>query len=577
LKISRLVGVLVTAGLLSILVTLFRPTENDTSGEGQPLRGGQLVAAIQSEPLTFNPYVATDEVSLLVSRLTQASLVRVNPSTLEVEPWLAERWESTPDGRSITFHIRPGLEWSDGTAFSSADVLFSVRAIYDPASHSPLATTLIVGGQPVQATAPDAATVVVSFAEPYGPGPRLLDLLPILPRHALDASIAEGTFSSAWTTNTPPRTVVGMGPFVLTEHQPGQQIVLERNPRYWRVSGSGLALPYLDRLVLRVVPDHGTELALLESGAIDLLSSAIRVEDYVPVRRLEERGKVRLMELGVAPSADAFWFCLDADAKRTDPRFTFVRHPEFRQAISHAVDREAFAETVFRGSAVPVWGPTTPGNTEWFSPNLPRYVPSDVRARELLRGIGLEDRNGDGVVEDARGVAAQFTVITERGVDSYERGTSTLRDELGRIGIALDITPVDAAEVRSRVLTCDYDAMYLGRPTMNLDPALNLDFWLSSGEGHLWNRAQRAPGTEWERRIDYLMLELTTTLDPERRRQQFNAAQRILAENLPILYFAAPRMYYAHAPRVRGIVPSVLPPHVLWNTDSLSVTPERRD
>lgn len=571
MKISRLVGVLVTGGLLLLLAALLRPTENDTSAEERPVQGGQLVAAIQSEPQTFNPYVASDEVSVLVSRLTQASLVRVNPSTLEVEPWLAESWESSPDGRSITFHLRPGLAWSDGTAFSSADVLFSVRAIYDPAMRSPLATTLLIGGQPLQATAPDAATVVVSFAAPAGPGPRLLDLLPILPKHALEASLAQGTFASAWTTNTPPRTVIGMGPFVLTEFQPGQQIALERNPRYWRGGGGG-ALPYLDRLVLRLVPDHRSELALLESGAIDLSSSAMRVEDYVPLRRLEEQGKVGLIELGVAPDADAFWFCLEPDAKRADPRFAFVQRQEFRQAISHAVDREAFAETVFRGAAVPVWGPTTPGNTEWFSPNLPRYAPSDVRARELLKGIGLEDRNGDGVVEDVKGVAARFTVITERGVDSYERGTSTLRDELGRIGIVLDTTPVDAAEVRSRVPTCDYDAMYLRRPIVRLDPAMNLDFWLTSGQEHIWNRAQRAPGTEWERQIDSLMLEQATTLDPERRRQQFNSAQRILAQNVPILYFAAPRMYYAHSPRVRGILPSVLPPYVLWNTDSLSVT-----
>ena len=566
-----MIGVLVTGGLLVVLAALLRPADGDAPTQAEPVRGGQLVAAIESEPRTFNPYVATDNVSALVSRLTQASLIRVNPSTFEVEPWLAERWESSPDGRSITFHLRPGLVWSDGTAFSSADVLFSVHAVYDPTSPSPLATILLVGGQPLQATAPNASTVVIAFAEPAGPGPRLLDLLPILPRHALEASFAQGTFASAWATDTPPQTLVGMGPFVLAAYHPGEQIVLERNTRYWRGGGDESALPYLDRLVLRVVTDHESELALLESGAIDLLSSAIRVEDYVPVRRLEEQGKVRLIELGVDPHADAFWFCLEPEAKRADPRFVFVQRPEFRQAISHAVDREAFAEAVFRGSAVPVWGPTTPGNTEWFSPNLPRYAASDVRARELLKQIGLEDRDDDGVVEDPRGVAAKFTVITERGVDSYDRGSSMLRDELGRVGIVLDITLLDPTDVQSRLRTCDYDATYLRRPLAHLDPSLNLAFWLSSGQEHIWNKARPDAGTEWERQIDSLILEQAATLDPERRRQQFNAAQRILAENLPILYFAAPRMYYAHSPRVQRVVPSVLQPFVLWNADSLSV------
>ena len=91
------------------------------------------------------------------------------------------------------------------------------------------------------------------------------------------------------------------------------------------------------------------------------------------------------------------------------------------------------------------------------------------------------------------------------------------------------------------------------------------------GRRTVWNLAQRTPATEWERRIDTLMLEQAATIDAERRRQQFNAVQRILAENLPVLYFAAPRMYYAHTPRVQGVTPSVLRPPVLWNADSLSV------
>jgi peptide/nickel transport system substrate-binding protein len=248
-----------------------------------------------------------------------------------------------------------------------------------------------------------------------------------------------------------------------------------------------------------------------------------------------------------------------------------VQRPEFRQAISHAVDREAFARTVFLGAAVPVWGPITPGNTQWFWPDVPRYAPDDERARALLQGIGLEDRNGNGVVEDAAGTEARFTVITQRGIGWYERGTSVLRAELAGIGIALDIAPLEFGAMIQRMLACDYDAMYYRPVATDLDPAGNLDFWLSSGSAHFWNLEQRLPAQEWERRIDTLMLEQSAALDPGRRAQQFNLVQRIFAENLPVLYFAAPRMYYAHSTRVRGVVPSVLRPPVLWNADSLSV------
>ena len=180
---------------------------------------------------------------------------------------------------------------------------------------------------------------------------------------------------------------------------------------------------------------------------------------------------------------------------------------------------------------------------------------------------------GDISSEDSdQGTEARFTVITQHGIGWYERGTSVLREELGGIGISLDIAPLEFGTMIQRMLACDYDAMYYRPMATDLDPAGNMDFWLSSGSAHFWNLAQRTAATEWEQRIDTLMLEQAATLDPDRRRQQFNLVQRIFAENLPALYFAAPRMYYAHSSRLRGVVPSVLRPPVLWNADSLSVT-----
>ena len=205
-------------------------------------------------------------------------------------------------------------------------------------------------------------------------------------------------------------------------------------------------------------------------------------------------------------------------------------------------------------------------------PQCPSLPHDDNRARELLKGIGLEDRNGNGVVEDARGTEARFTGITQRGIGWYERGTAFVRDELARVGIALEIAPLEQGAVIQRLQSCDYDAVYF-RPVMtDLDPAGNLDFWLSSGGSHFWNMSQKTPATDWERRIDTLMLEQAAELDPARREMQFRAVQKILAENLPVLYFAAPRLYYAHSMRLRGVVPSVLRPPVLWNADSLSVS-----
>jgi peptide/nickel transport system substrate-binding protein len=529
------------------------------------------VASIRAEPRSFNRLVARDQPTELLTQLTQGRLVRVNRATFELEPWLAEKWESSDDGLVHTLHLRPGVTWSDGTPFTSADVLFSLRAVFDPKSESVLASILVAGGQPIRATAPDPQTVIVTFAGASGPGLRLLDQLPVLPKHKLEGALASGKFAAAWASTTPPADIVGTGPFVVREYQPGQRVVLDRNPRYWRRAADEGELPYVDRIVLEIVPEQNAELLRLQSGSTDLTSTELRPEDYVPVRRAEEQGQLRLVELGVGPDADAFWFCLKPEVKGKDPRFAFVQRPEFRRAISHAVDREAFAQTVFLGAAVPVWGPITPGNVQWFSPNVLRYPHDDNRARELLKGIGLEDRNGNGVVEDARGTEARFTGITQRGIGWYEKGTAVLRDELAGIGIAVDFEPLELGALIQRLLACDYDAIYYRPLATDLDPAGNLDFWLSSGSAHFWNMSQRSPATEWERRIDTLMIEQAASTDPNRRREQFMLVQRTFAENLPVLYFVAPRMYYAHSTRLRGVVPSVLRPPVLWNADSLSV------
>ena len=273
MKVSapRLVGVLATAGLLAALVLVLR-LGNSSSPATDGAGGGQIVASIRAEPRTFNRFIARDQTTEVLTFLMQGRLVRVNRATFELEPWLAETWESSADGRTHTLHLRPDVTWSDGTPFTSADVLFSLRAVYDPKVESVLAGSLLAGGQPLRGTAPGPQEVVLTFAEPSGPGLRLLDGLPILPKHKLEAALEAGTFAAAWNTSTPPTDVVGTGPFVLREYQPGQRVVLDRNPRYWRTADDGTTLPYLDRIVLEIVPEQNAELLRIQSGETDLTS-----------------------------------------------------------------------------------------------------------------------------------------------------------------------------------------------------------------------------------------------------------------------------------------------------------------
>ena len=147
--------------------------------------------------------------------------MRINRVTQELEPWLAERWTLAGDGRTYTLQLRSGVRFSDGHPFSADDVVFSFAAAYDARTASSLADSLQVRGKPLEVRAISPSEVALTFPAPYGPGLRVLDGLPIYPRHRLGGALADGSFRKAWGTQTPPADMTGLGAFALTRVRPG--------------------------------------------------------------------------------------------------------------------------------------------------------------------------------------------------------------------------------------------------------------------------------------------------------------------------------------------------------------------
>ena len=537
------------------------PATGSSASAGQAVqRGGDLTVSIRTEPLTFNRLVKGDSSTDLVSNLLHAKLVRINRATQEVEPELAESWTRSDDGLRYTLKLREGVTFSDGRPFTADDVLFTFAAIAEPKNASPLAGSLHAGHGKVTASSPDPHTVVITYPEPFGPGVRILDNLPIYPKHKLQAALDGGKFVDAWGLNTQPSELAGLGPFVLADYQPGQRLAFARNPSYFKKDATGSPLPYLDRIIVRIVPDQNAELLALEAGELDMTTSEVRPEDYAPLKRAAEQGRIKLLDLGVGYGADSLWFNLRPGAFAKDPRAAWIQRDELRQAIAMAVDRKLFADTVYLGAGVPVYGPITPANKKWFSPDVPQPAHDPGKAKQLIASI-------------SGGEPVRFTLLTQKGRSALERGAAVIRDELKKIGVVVDVVPLDGGALVQRIVDPNptYDAVYFNLTATDTDPAINPDFWLSSGQFHAWNIAQKTPATDWERRIDELYAKHAASADQAERVRLFTEIQKIFAEHQPMLYFVAPRVFVASSSRVTNVQPGLIRPQLLWAPEVVAV------
>lgn len=531
--------------------------------------GGHLIVSQNGEPRSYNYLTVYEEFSTNVIQLTSADLVHVNRLTQEPEPALARSWAFSKEGKVCTLQLRKGVVFSDGHPFTAADVLFTFEVIYDSRYPNSRKDELILQGRPLVLRKKDDLTVEVEFPAPHGPGVRIFNNIFILPKHKLEASYREGTLASAWGLDTPPGQLVSLGPFILKEYVPAQRIVLQRNPRYWKVDRNKRPLPYLDQVTLLVIPDVNAEFLKFRSGETDLLDK-IRPEDYLELMDRARRGAIQLVRVGPTLFTDFLWFNLTpGKSPRDSDKLHWFGNRDFRRAVSHAMDRDSMARNVFLGMAVPQWGPVSPGNRLWYFAGTEKYPYDLDRAGAILEEAGFRDRDGDGWREDAHGHTLDFTILSDKSPRREKIG-AILVEDLTKLGVKVRFVPVDFRTMISKIMnTRDYDAGYFGFYPSDVDPAAIMDFWSSGGQTHVWNPGQAIPQTEWEAKVDRWMAEQISTLEYSRRKAIFEEVQKLFSYQLPVIYTVTPELIVASKRNVGNFKPALMSPHLLWNVEEL--------
>jgi len=536
--------------------------------------GGGLTIGQRSEPKTLNPVTATDAISREVIGRLMGDLIEINRASQLTEPALAKSWKISADGRTFTLQLRKGIRFSDGHPFDADDVVFSFNVYMDEAVDSPQRDLLIIDGKPILVSKLDQYTVRFVLPRPYAAAERIFDGLGMLPKHLLEKPYREGHFAQVWSLNVPPSEIAGLGPFRLKQYVPGQRVLLERNPYYWKVDRENQRLPYLDELVFLFVGTEDAQVMRFEAGETDMVSH-LSSENYNLLAREKSRIGSQLADMG--PGLEYNFLLLnlnDLGGKKLDEVATkqaWFRDLKFRQAINAAVDRQSIVRLVYGSRGAALWGNVGPGNRLWVNQALAHPTQSVETARQLLKSAGYS-WNSAGQLQDSTGRLVAFSLITSSSNSQRMKMATLLQDDLSHLGMQVHVVPLEFRAMIDRVFqSFDYDAAIMGLGGGDADPNPEMNVWTFNGTSHLWHMGERQPATEWERELDQLMQQQMVTLDYAKRKQLYDRAQQLIAENLPFIFLGTPNILAGATARVGNFHPAVLDPYTLWNADELYV------
>jgi peptide/nickel transport system substrate-binding protein len=534
--------------------------------------GGRLVYTERTEPKTLNPVFASDSASKDVIHLLNADLVHIDRATLATRPELAKSCRISADGLHYNVELRQGLRFSDGHPFDADDVIFTFQVYLDEKVDSSQRNLWVLDGKPIRVRKLGSYRVVFDLPRVNAVGERIFDSVPMLPRHLLEAAYREGRLQDAWGLRTAPNAIAGLGPFRLKQYVPGQRVVLERNPSYWKSDPAGNRLPYLAELVFTLAGTEDMAVMRLQSGEADLISR-ISARNYTALAKQNQRRGYVLADAGPGFEYSFLIFNLNdlpSDASASlRVRQPIWRRAAFRKAVSAAIDRDAIVRLVYQGYADALGSLVAAGNKPWIDAKLPPSRRSLSRARELLAGAGFKWTR-EGSLVDPDGKPAGFSILVSSTNSERAQMATLIQADLKPLGVAVDVVPLEFNSLLERInRTHDYEAAIGAITSTDADPTADLNVWLSSGNTHLWNPLQRTPATPWEAEVDRLTMQQMVTPDHVARKRVFDRAQEIVMENMPLVPLVTPHLLIGARRDLGNFRAAALDPYAMSNVEEL--------
>ncbi|MGH7768283.1 MAG: ABC transporter substrate-binding protein [Candidatus Binatia bacterium] len=490
--------------LLYLAISLIFFIPSNMGAQDKPRTGGTLNIGIHADLYGLNPFVRMRSIDRNIRSLVYESLVTIDNKG-EVKPFLAESWKISPDGKEYTFVLRRGVKYHNGEEMTAEDIKWAVDYAKDP-QHGASAKPHLDGVDSVRVVDKYTVRLVLKRSQvSFLSGLSDLGVLFVLPKNSIPTGQTK-------VQAMPP----GTGPFVFKEWRAGSHTAFERHKDYWQKG-----LPYLDRVVMKPVPDASARLAALRAGDLHIITR-------VPSQWVVKIQKGEMADVVPAPAKYAGMRELYLNTVR--PPYD---NPKVRQAVVYAIDKQKILEGAYWGQ-----GETT---DERFYKGSPWNFGFPERKRDLAKAKAL--------LKEAGYKGEKIVFVSRQGQDEVAFIVPMLQEA----GLNVVVETLEAGTYRTRTRTGDYD-MSPGGGDMPPDPAqIAVEFMCDEESVKLKSRDNNRTGY-CNKQLDSLVQQADSTLDPKKRKEIYRKAFQILYDETPEVFLAFEHRFFGVYPTVRGFV-----------------------
>ncbi|WP_093067230.1 peptide-binding protein [Thiothrix caldifontis] len=479
-------------------------------------QGDWSVDAFGTNLKTLTPLVSSDAYASEVQNYVLESLVTRNPDTLEWEGLIAKSWQVSPDGLTITFQMRDDVTFSDGVPLTADDIVFSFNFIMTEAIQAPRQRAYLEKIKEVKANG--KYEVVFIYKEPYFEAFDLAGTLSILPKH-----FYEPYLQKPQEFNESKGLLLGSGPYRLLDPKawtPDKgNVELVRNERYW-----GDVQPSFNRVLWKIIQNDSARLTTYRNGEIDAYGA--RPNEYADLKNdAQIMGKSHNFEY-MPPVAGYSYIGWNQERGGKPTRFADKR---VRQAMSYLTDVPRIIQDIFLGYAEPAVSPFS-NTSKQHDPSLQPWQFNLEKAQALLKEVGYEDRNGDGVLEDPQGKLFEFKLTYFEANEDTKRMVLLLKDLYARAGVKMEPFPQEWPVMLESLNKKEFDAITLGW-TSGIETDIFQMFHSSQAKTDGDNSiSYKSPA------LDKLIDQARATVDETQRMPLWQQAERIMVDDQPYTF-----------------------------------------